>query len=115
MQALAPKNPQIAARLDLFDHRVPEELYHYASDPDATRNLIKDPAHAAQRDRLRQMLETWMEQTRDPMLTVFRQRDNPQAREAYMVQMAAEVAQHNASRMGDDGRPKNKKRKKKAE
>ena len=33
MKALAPDNPQIAARLDLFEHRVPEELYDYGTRP----------------------------------------------------------------------------------
>src|SRR6185312_8381646 len=52
MKALSPQNPQLAARLDLFEHRVPQELYDYAHDPDALTNLIDHPQHQAQRDRL---------------------------------------------------------------
>ena len=39
---------QIAARVDLFDHRVPEEAYEVKYDPDALTNLIAKPEHAAQ-------------------------------------------------------------------
>jgi N-sulfoglucosamine sulfohydrolase len=96
MQALAKSDPQVAARLDLFEHRVPEELYHYASDPDALRNLIANPTHRAERDRLIGLLEAWMVRTRDPMLAVFRQRDNPAAREAYQQAVEKEAADRKA-------------------
>jgi N-sulfoglucosamine sulfohydrolase len=78
MQALAKTDPAVAARLDLFEHRVPEELYHYAADPDARQNLIASPAHRAERDALIALLEAWMVRTRDPMLAVFR--DPPRSR-----------------------------------
>ncbi len=45
MKELAQTNAAIAARLDLFDHRVVEEFYDVASDPDCLTNLIGDPAH----------------------------------------------------------------------
>ncbi len=98
MQALAKTDPRAAARLDLFDHRVPEELYHYACDPDALANLIASPAHRTERNRLIQVLDTWMVQTRDPMLAVFRQRENPVAREAYQKSVEKEAADRNATK-----------------
>jgi N-sulfoglucosamine sulfohydrolase len=94
--ALAPKDPKLAARLDLFDHRVPEELYHYAADPDALTNLVSSPAHAAERDRLIASLDAWMVQTRDPMLTVFRQRHDPAVREAYQQAVEKEASDRRA-------------------
>jgi N-sulfoglucosamine sulfohydrolase len=87
MKVLAQSDPNVAKRLDLFEHRVPEELYKYATDPDALVNLIDDPKHRAERDRLSKELEAWMVRTGDPMLEVFRGRDNPQIREAYMVEV----------------------------
>ena len=45
MQAAARSDPEIAARIDLFRYRVPEELYDLESDPDCLRNLINDPDH----------------------------------------------------------------------
>ena len=103
MKALAPANPQIAARLDLFEHRVPEELYDYSRDSDALANLIDDPKFQAQRQRLTEALESWMIKTGDPMLATFRRRDDPQAREAYMAVAEQEakdraVSGRNASR-----------------
>lgn len=96
MQELAKGDPAMAARLDLFEHRVPEELYHYASDPDARQNLIASPAHRAERDRLIGLLESWMVHTRDPMLAVFRDRANPAAREAYMKAVEQEATDRRA-------------------
>ncbi len=92
MQALAKTDPKMAARLDLFDHRVPEELYNYATDADALANLINQPAHRAQQDRLTKALEAWMVKTGDPMLDVFRQRQDAQVREAYMAKQEKETA-----------------------
>ena len=98
MQALAKTDPKVAARLDLFEHRVPEELYNYAADPDALDNLIKQPAYRAQRERLTAQLEAWMVRTKDPILDVFRQRDNVSVREAYMVRMQKEADAHREPR-----------------
>ncbi len=97
MQALAKSDPRIAARLDLFEHRVPEELYNYASDPDALKNLIASPAHRTERERLIALLDAWMVRTGDPMLAVFRQRENPAAREAYQMSVEKEAADRNSA------------------
>ena len=97
MQALAKTDPNVAARLKLFDHRVPEELYNYETDADALQNLIARAEFKAQRDRLTQQLDAWMVQTHDPMLEVFRARTNPGARERYMKQVEAEAAERNGS------------------
>ena len=35
----------MAARLDLYRHRVPEELYQVDEDPDCLVNLIEHPDH----------------------------------------------------------------------
>jgi N-sulfoglucosamine sulfohydrolase len=92
MRALAPRDPQVAARLKLFENREPEELYHYAADPDALENLIEQPEHRAQRERLTKLLEEWMAKTGDPLLAVFRARADPAIREAYMAQVEKEAA-----------------------
>jgi N-sulfoglucosamine sulfohydrolase len=97
MQALAKTDPAVAARLELFDHRVPEELYNYATDADALENLVAKTAYRADRDRLTTMLEQWMVRTRDPMLEVFRARHDPAAREAYMTKVEAEATARQAT------------------
>jgi len=93
MQTMAKSDPLVAARLKLFDHRVPEELYHYASDPDALTNLIERPEHRAERDRLTKALEQWMVKSGDPMLEVFRGRNDPSVREAYTARVEQEAAE----------------------
>lgn len=95
MQALAKTDPRVAARLKLFDTRVPEELYNYANDADALDNLVGRPEFRPQLERLTQMLDAWMVKTRDPMLAVFRGRHDPKVRETYMREVEAEAAERN--------------------
>lgn len=106
MQALAKTDPKVAARLNLFDHRVPEELYRYANDADALDNLIARPDFQAERDRHTKLLENWMVRTRDPMLEVFRARQDPKAREAYMQKVEAEAAERNGTKGKKGGKKK---------
>ncbi len=101
MQALAKTDSNVRARLDLFDHRVPEELYNYSKDPDALKNLLNDPEHRAERERLTKLLDDWMVKTGDPMLDVFRHRTDLKVREAYMAQMEKEAAERNKPRKAE--------------
>jgi N-sulfoglucosamine sulfohydrolase len=87
MRVLAKTNEAIAARIDLFDHRVPEEAYEVRYDPDALTNLIAKPEKAAQVATLEKALEDWMVKTNDPLLEVFRKRDDAAFREQYMKQL----------------------------
>jgi N-sulfoglucosamine sulfohydrolase len=116
LKVLAKGDPQIAARLELFERRVPEELYLYAADPDALANLIDDPEHRAERDRLTKALEAWMVKTGDPMLEVFRGRSDPKLREDYMAKVEKEAADRKSPKnrkarknttAGGDGNPAN--------
>ena len=108
MQALAKTDAQVAARLTLFERRVPEEMFNYATDPDALKNLVNDPGFRPQRDRLTALLDAWMVQTRDPMLEVFRARSDLKVREAYMKQVEDEAAERNDTkdRKGKGGKKK---------
>jgi N-sulfoglucosamine sulfohydrolase len=87
MRVLAKTNEQIAGRIDLFDHRVPEEAYEVRYDSDALTNLIAKPENAAQVATLEKALEDWMVKTNDPLLEVFRKRDDAAFREQYMKQL----------------------------
>lgn len=44
------------------------ELYDLQADPDETKNLADDPAHAAARRRLEAALQRWREEHNDPLL-----------------------------------------------
>ncbi|WP_395749656.1 sulfatase [Prosthecobacter sp.] len=87
MRVLAKTNEQIAARIDLFDHRVPEEAYEVSYDPDALTNLIAKPEHAKQVAALEKAMEDWMVKTKDPLLEVFRHREDPATREKLMQEL----------------------------
>lgn len=89
MRVLAKTDPAVAARVDLFDHRVPEEAYEVRYDPDALTNLIDTPANARQVTELEQAMEAWMVRTNDPMLEVFRRRDDAAFREEYIKKLEA--------------------------
>ena len=91
MRVLAKTDTQVAARVDLFDHRVLEEAYEVRYDPDALTNLIADPAHKTQVAALEKALEGWMERTKDPLLEVFRHRYDPAYLDAFMQKEEAAV------------------------
>jgi N-sulfoglucosamine sulfohydrolase len=91
MQAAAAHDQALAARVELFLHRVPEELYDFEADPDALDNRINDPDCQDELQALRQLLEGWMQETADPALTAFRHRGCGEAREQLMAGLAAEI------------------------
>lgn len=84
MRVLAKTDEAVAARVEVFDHRTPEEAYEVKYDADALSNLTDNPAHAGEVGRLRQAMEDWMQRTGDPLLEVFRKRNDATFREAWM-------------------------------
>jgi len=55
----------------MYRHRVPEELYDVANDPDATNNLINNPKYKKELERLQKVLRNWMLEKKDPALVMF--------------------------------------------
>jgi N-sulfoglucosamine sulfohydrolase len=98
MAALASSDQKLAARLDLYKHRVPEELYDVANDPDCLQNLITHPKHQAALPALHAELEAWMKRTNDPMLEVFQKRADANFREAYVQKVEKEAFERRANR-----------------
>jgi N-sulfoglucosamine sulfohydrolase len=98
MAELASQDPAIAARHDLYRYRVVEELYDIEEDSDCLVNLIDHPAHQQALAHLRQTLEAWMVRTGDHMLDVFRRREDPVAREAYVLQKEREADARRAAK-----------------
>ena len=91
MKTLAESDAQLAARLTFFNHGVPEEFYDYENDPDALHNLIDDPRYATQLAAHRDMMLQYMTDSGDHMLEVFRNRTDPDARNAYVEKVQAEA------------------------
>lgn len=77
-------------RLDLFQHRVPEEFYHYSSDPDAMNNLIDELAYAKKIEAFRQQAVAMMTSSGDPLLDIYQGRDDAAAVDAYLSALDAE-------------------------
>jgi N-sulfoglucosamine sulfohydrolase len=84
MTELGKVNAQVAARLDLLEHRVLEEFYDVQSDPDCLVNLIANPTYQNEINLYRKSLEGWLRDMQDPMLAAFVAREKPEALEAYM-------------------------------
>mgnify|MGYP002525190272 FL=1 len=102
--ALAKQDKRLAKRLDLYKHRVPEEMYDVANDPDCLYNLIAEPRHQAALPSLRSELEGWMKRTKDPMLKVFQKRDDTAYREAYVHKVEEEALERRKQRRGKNRR-----------
>ncbi|MBT4228329.1 MAG: heparan N-sulfatase, partial [Verrucomicrobia bacterium] len=97
---LAKQDNRLAKRLDLYKHRVPEELYDVANDPDCLHNLIDESGHQAALPSLRSELEGWMKRTKDPMLAVFQKRNDVACREAYVRKEEEEALERRKQRRG---------------
>jgi len=76
MAAAAETDPAIAARVQLFRMRVPEEFYDLEKDPDCLNNLIGKAEFQDEVARYRRRLESWMKRTGDPMLPALQNRSD---------------------------------------
>lgn len=76
MAAAAESDPAIAARVQLFRMRVPEEFYDLEKDPDCLNNLIGKAEYQDEVARYRRRLESWMKRTGDPMLPALQNRSD---------------------------------------
>ncbi len=74
MTEAASNDKAIAARVDFFLKRVPEEFYDYETDPDSLKNLIDDPAWKPKIEDLRARLLDVLESTGDPVAAKLKKR-----------------------------------------
>ncbi|MFN3193375.1 MAG: sulfatase [Aureliella sp.] len=93
MKELAASNTAIAARVDLMEHRVLEELYHIPSDPDCLVNLAESAEHQEVISRLRAKLLVEMEATNDPVAELLRTPEDLAKRDRYMTRVQQEADQ----------------------
>lgn len=78
MDAAAVSDKGVADRVKHYRYREPEELYDLQSDPDALHNLIRDAGSKDKLAELQSGMASWMDRTTDPLLSVFKVRDNKQ-------------------------------------
>jgi len=62
----AKTDASAAARVRLYQHRPPEELYDLRADPYELKNVVDDPAQKPVLEALRKRLDEWMRQQGDP-------------------------------------------------
>ncbi len=74
MREAAKTDAKIAARVEFFLRRVPEEFYDYQADTHALNNLIADPRFKPEIERMRRELLQWMKRTTDPLAAAFERR-----------------------------------------
>jgi len=60
------------ARVYLYQHRPPVELYHLKNDPYELNNLAQYPEHKELIEELHQKLQLWMQQQNDPLIKLIR-------------------------------------------
>jgi N-sulfoglucosamine sulfohydrolase len=73
MREAAKTDARIAARVEFFLKRAPEEFYDYRADPHALNDLIGDPRHKPEIERLRRELPRWMKRTGNSRAAVFQE------------------------------------------
>ena len=111
MIELAKTDKDMAARLDIYRHRVPAELYQVDKDADCLVNLIDHPDHQKELQQLQRNLKQWMVQTEDPVLEVFEKREDKEFVEEYILKLEAEaVARKKARNKSPKNKNKNKKK-----
>jgi N-sulfoglucosamine sulfohydrolase len=93
MVAAAQYDPEIAKRVELYRHRVPEEFYDFRNDPDALHNLIDDPAYAGEIRKFRKRMVEVMRQYNDPSLEAFVDRNKPGVVKEFMKQQIIKAGQ----------------------
>ncbi|MDP7254207.1 MAG: hypothetical protein QGF00_31700, partial [Planctomycetota bacterium] len=91
MRDAAETDGLVASRVQQFLYRVPEELYDFENDPHAYHNLVEDPNHAADLERMRSSLHSWMKQNADPALHSFEQRTDGNSLEEFVVSEIARL------------------------
>ncbi|MDD7985561.1 sulfatase-like hydrolase/transferase [Lentisphaera marina] len=77
-------------RLNMYNHRQSEELYNYHVDPHALKDLSKNPEYAEKIKELRATLAKSMEHTGDPLLKLFKERDNESLIQDHLAKVDAE-------------------------
>ena len=94
----AENEPEIAARLRLFDHRVVEEFYDIENDPDCLVNLIDSDEHAHEVDALRTQLAESLAAMNDPVAPLIADVRNDSLRKEFMRAEDERVARVKAER-----------------
>ncbi len=89
----AAGDSEIADRVDLFVHRVPEEFYDMKNDPCCLRNLIDEPELQEEVERYRQVLAGHLDDVGDPAYPAFSSRLGEVAVARFMAEQEGRSAE----------------------
>ncbi len=84
-------NPEVQARVDLYNYRVLEEFYDLDNDPYELDNKIDDPAYASVISGLKADMKEWMIKVNDPAMAAFVNMGDQAYLENWMGQQQAEA------------------------
>ena len=87
----AETDPEIAKRVELYKYRVPEEFYHFKTDPDGLINLVDDPEYADELNKFREKMLEMMEKYDDPAYQAFKDRNEPEVLTNFMEAQRAKA------------------------
>ena len=91
MKKMSLNNKTMAARVKHLELRTVEEFYDLSKDPSCLNNLVLSEPHQAQVEALRSRLRSWMIRTKDPALSAFDKRHQPQALEQFVQRCRAQA------------------------
>jgi len=91
MVAAGETDPEIARRVELYKHRVPEEFYNFRDDPDALNNLINNPDYAGEIVKFRKKMLQLMKNCKDPAYEAYKNRMKPGTIEDFMKEQRAKA------------------------
>ncbi len=92
MKQMVKSDASIAARIELFDHRVVEEFYDMKADADCLYNLIDSAKHRETLEKYRKVMEDFMKASNDHALDAFLGRTDPAVLKKYIDKVSAESA-----------------------
>lgn len=113
MVRLAKSDEAIKQRLELFDHRVPQELYDVSKDPECLNNLVAQSDLQPVLNELRKRLAERLEQIEDPMASLLHDPDNQELRQAFMDSQPVPPPKNNQNRNNQNRKRQNKNNRKK--
>ena len=91
MVEAAETDKEIAKRVELYKHRIPEEFYNLRDDPNALKNLIDNPEYAGEIEKFREKMLQLMKKYKDPAYEAFRDRMIPGTIDKFMTGQKAEA------------------------
>ena len=106
MMAQAKSSQKVAARLELFDHRVLEELYDISADPNCLVNLVGSAEHQGELTRLRAKLSSELRRVKDPIAPLIADLENAELRESYMAKEDRRTLKAKKERQAKNARKK---------